>query len=351
MNQPSSLSPEKDIALVAFLFGWRKTILLVGLIAALIALIITLPFITKPLYRSSVILYPAASNAVSKSLLIETSHPEQDILQFGEDVQTEQMLQILHSSSVRDRAITRFHLGEHYGFDTSSASYHTRLYNRFKRNVTFKRTEYMAIQISVLDQDPKMAADLANGIADILDSVKNDLQKERAMQGFRIVEKAYSDMQSEILRMEDSLTKLRQLGVHDYETQAEMINQQLAIEIAHGNTKAIQALDAKLAILAKYGGAYVSLRDALEYKQEQIGQLKSRYEEAKVDATQSLPQKFIVEKAYPSERKAYPLVWVTLIVSAISAMFFAAICLIFLHRWPEMKERLNAFSQVKTNNL
>ena len=83
--------------------------------------------------------------------------------------------------------------------------------------------------------------------------------------------------------MEDSLTQLRKLGVHDYETQAEMINQQLAIEIANGNKRGIEALDNKLNILAMYGGPYVSLRDALEYEKKQLSFVKAKYEEAKID--------------------------------------------------------------------
>ena len=39
----------------------------------------------------------------------------------------------------------------------------------------------MAVQISVLDKDPQMAADIANTVAALLDSVKNDMQRQRAI--------------------------------------------------------------------------------------------------------------------------------------------------------------------------
>jgi uncharacterized protein involved in exopolysaccharide biosynthesis len=186
----------------------------------------------------------------------------------------------------------------------------------------------MAVKISVLDKDAQMAADIANTIAALLDSVKNDMQKERAIQGLRIVEAEYNQLRNEIRAMEDSLTELRKLGVHDYETQAEMINQQLAIEIAKGNTRGIEALNNKLDVLAQYGGPYVSLRDALDYEKKQLSFVKSKYEEAKIDATESIPQKFIVETAYKSERKAYPIRWIIVTLSIISALFMA--CLVIL---------------------
>ncbi len=325
--------------IMLFLFRWRKPLIIIGIVSTILSLVLSSPLFITPLFKSSVILYPASSNAISKALLNVNATAEQDILQFGEDAQTEQMLQILNSNAIRDKVIQKFNLADHYGIKSGSKYFYTRLYNRFKSNVTFKRTEYMAVKISVLDTDPQMSADIANGIAALLDSVKIDMQRQRASQGFKIVESAYNAMKAEILTMEDSLTKLRMLGVHDYETQAEMINQQLAIEIAKGNSRAINALENKLQVLAKYGGPYVSLRDALEYKQEQLSILKTHYEDARIDANEVLAQKFVVENAYKSERKAYPIVWVIVILSIISSLLFSILVMACVEKWPTLLAR------------
>jgi len=109
-----------------------------------------------------------------------------------------------------------------------------------------------------------------------------------------------------------------------------MINQQLAIEIARGNTRGIEALNSKLDVLAQYGGPYVSLRDALEYEKKQLSFVKSKYEEAKIDAKESIPQKFIVETAYKSERKAYPIRWIIVTLSILSTLFMACLVILIL---------------------
>ena len=285
-------------------------------------------------------MYPASSNSVSKSLLNENSNVKQDILEFGEDQQTEQMLQILNSSSIRNRVISKYNLAEHYGIDAGSKYQQTRLYSRYDSYISFKRTEYMAVKISVLDKDPQMAADIANEIAALLDTVKNTMQKERAIQGFRIVEAEYLSLQAEIKLMEDSLTALRKLGVHDYETQAEMMNQQLAMEIAKGNTRGINALEDKLSVLAQYGGPYVSLRDALEHEKKQLSYIKARYEEARIDATEAIPQKFIVENAYKAERKAYPIVWIIVLLSVIGSLLAGMLTIFFVERSPDFLQKL-----------
>jgi uncharacterized protein involved in exopolysaccharide biosynthesis len=323
-----------------FLYKWRRTLVILGVAAAILSAFFSSPLFVTPLYRSTVIMYPASSNSISKSLLNENAIAKQDILEFGEDEQTEQMLQILNSNRIRDKVIRKFKLAEHYGIAADSRYHQTRLYDRFESYITYKRTEYMAVKISVLDQDPQMAADIANEIASLLDSVKNDMQKERARQGFKIVESEYVSLSEEIRTMEDSLTKLRELGVHDYETQAEMMNQQLAMEIAKGNGRGIKALEDKLAVLAKYGGPYVSIRDALEHEKKQLSYIKARYEEARIDATQDIPQKFVVENAFKSERKAYPIIWIVVILSTIGTLLAGMLVIFLVERSPAFLQKL-----------
>ncbi len=340
MLNNSTNSQTDSFKVAIFLFKWRKTLIIIGVAAAVLSAVFSSPFFITPLYKSTVIMYPASSNSISKSLLNENAIAKQDILQFGEDEQTEQMLQILNSNRIRDRVISKFNLTQHYGIVPGSKYQQTRLYDRFESNITYKRTEYMAVKVSVLDQDPQMAADIANEIAALLDSVKNDMQKERAMQGFNIVETEYLSIQAEVRKMEDSLTELRKLGVHDYETQAEMMNQQLAMEIARGNSRGINALDDKLKVLATYGGPYVSIRDALEHEKKQLSYIKARYEEAKIDAFEEIPQKFIVENAYNAERKAYPIIWVIILLSTLGALLAGMLVIFMVERSPAFLQKL-----------
>jgi len=340
MLNNSTNSQTDSFKVAIFLFKWRKTLIIIGVAAAVLSAVFSSSFFITPLYKSTVIMYPASSNSISKSLLNENAIAKQDILQFGEDEQTEQMLQILNSNRIRDRVISKFNLIEHYGITPGSKYQQTRLYDRFESNITYKRTEYMAVKVSVLDRDPQMAADIANEIAALLDSVKNDMQKERARQGFKIVETEYVSLQSEVRKMEDSLTELRKLGVHDYETQAEMMNQQLAMEIAKGNSRGINALDDKLKVLATYGGPYVSIRDALEHEKKQLSYIKARYEEAKIDAFEEIPQKFIVENAYKAERKAYPIIWVIILLSTLGALLAGMLVIFMVERSPAFLQKL-----------
>ena len=331
-----------------FLYKWRKTLLILGIAAAVLSALFSSPLFITPLYKSTLIMFPASSNSISKSLLNENATAKQDILEFGADEQTQQMLQILNSNRIRDKVISRFNLAAHYGIEQGARSYQTRLFNRFRSNIAFKLTEYLAVKITVLDKDPQMAADIANEIATLLDSVKNDMQRERAIQGFKIVEAEYHSQLEQVRVMEDSLAYFRKLGVNDYESQAEMMNQQLAMEIAKGNTRSINALEAKLDVLATYGGSYVSIRDALLHEKKQLSFLKARYEEAKIDAYQAIPQKFIVENAYKAERKSYPVIWIVVVLSTLGTLLAGMLVIFFVERTPDFLQKLGQTQNQKT---
>lgn len=315
---------------IVFMIQWRKPLLYVTLAALIISIVFSSPLFITPKYKSTVIMFPTSSNSISKALLSETTGEKQDILEFGEEEQTEQMLQILSSNLIRDRIIIKYNLMEHYEIKPNAKYKYTKLYETYEENVTFRRTEYMAVKITVFDKDPVLAAKMANDIAELMDSTKNVMQKDRALKAFQIVEAEYLKLRTEVQQMEDSLSRLRELGVHDYETQAEMINQQLAIELAKGNKSGIKALEDKLAMLAKYGGPYVSLRDALEHDKKQLSEVKTKFEEAKIDATEVLPQKFVVNKAYVAEKKSYPVRWIIVLISVLSAFLLSVIVLAVL---------------------
>jgi uncharacterized protein involved in exopolysaccharide biosynthesis len=163
------------------------------------------------------------------------------------------------------------------------------------------------------------------------------MQKERALKAYQIVDREYVKLQNDIRQMEDSLSKLRELGINDYETQAEAYNTQLAIALRMNTKSGVAAIEERLKILGQYGGAYVSLRDQLEYYKKQLGVIKAKYEEAKVDYEQELPAKFIVDRAYKSEKKSYPVRWMIVTISTLAALLMTVLLLIVLDTFSKKK--------------
>ncbi len=314
--------------LVIFLYKWRKPLLIVMLIAFAGSWFFSLPWFITPKFKSTVIMFPASSASIAQSLLNEQPVKGQDITAYGEDDQAEQLLQILHSNKIRDRIIQRFNLMEHYGIDAGSKVKYSKLFQEYEDNISFRRTEFMAVQITVYDKDAQVAADIANAIAALLDSTKNDMIRQRSVKGFEVVKSEYEAAKSEKNKIVDSLVVLGSLGVNDVEYQSQVLNQQYAIAIMNGNRPAQAELKKRLDILGQYGGIYMALKNALEFKTEQLILLETKYKQAKVDAEENLPQKFVVSDAFSAERKSYPIRWLIVLVSTFSALFLAVIFII-----------------------
>ncbi|MBR6847935.1 MAG: hypothetical protein IKM74_07385 [Bacteroidales bacterium] len=292
--------------LCRLLMRYRKSILIVLVVAALLAIFFSSPWFITPLYKSSVILYPTSSNSISKVLISTTFKADKDILEFGETEQTEQMLQVLNSDRIRNIIIERHNLMDHYGIKPTQKYPVTKLNKLYDKRIKFRKTEYNAVKISVMDADPELAARIANDISDLYDSTMNAMQKEVAIKAFELVEAEYNSLCAEMAALEDSLNVLRSHGVFDYESQVEMLSQQLAVELGKGNNQGVKNIQNQLDILAKYGGAYYAISEKLDHERLQLSLVKTKYEEAKVDATQEIPHKFVVNTASPAEQKDFP---------------------------------------------
>ena len=302
--------------LCRLLVEYRKPILIILAVAALCAILFSAPFFITPLYKSTTIIYPTSSNSISKVLISTTYQSEKDIMNFGEDEQTEQMLQVLNSNRVRDKVISRFNLMEHYNIKDSKYPI-TKLNKLYDARIKFRRTEYNAVKITVLDSDAELSSRIANEIAEM---------------AFRIVDREYNALVAEMNMLEDSLNTLRKLGVFDYESQVEMLSQQLAVELGKGNTQGVKNIQEQLDILAEYGGASYAINERLDNDRLQLSLVKSKYEEAKVDATEFIPHKFVVTSAFKAERKSYPVRWLIVVITLLSTFLLLIFCIVFYDR-------------------
>ena len=335
MSEQIAENTFNSVNLISLIYNWRRQLIIVGGAAAIISIIAS--FLITPKYESEVIMFPTQTSSISKALLNENNTGKEDILKFGEEEEAEQMLQILNSDYIRTRICSKYKLMKHYEIDASDKFRNTLLYKEYEENISFERTEFMSVKVTVMDRDPQMAANITNDIAALVDSVKNDMQHERARQGLKIVELALFAQREYIKSIEDSLNKLRKLGINDYETQSQAFNEQYALAISKNNVAGIKSLEQKLDILSTYGGAYVSLREKLQHEINQLSIVKSKYEQARIDAEQSITSKFIVNRAFKAEKKSYPISWLIVTVSTISSLILALLAVLLIENIKEVK--------------
>lgn len=316
--------------LVSYLWTKKWILIIVTLVAFIISVIVSLSI--TPRFESKVILYPAApvsiSGSLTQSALISVDNT--DILAFGDQNEAERMLQILNSGKVREYIVDKYDLMNHYEIDPESPYPYTQLDNKYKGNIRFRRTEYMSVEISVLDTDPQVSADIANDIATYIDSAFHQIQYERALDAFQVIEKEYLASQLEVERISDSLKVIRNLGVLDYESQVASLSEAYANAVVQRNNVAAGEINRQMDVLSRYGGIYVELSQELETEIGRMGVLKDKYIAYKSNIDEVMPQAFIVDHARKPERKALPDRSMIVIISTLSAFALALLLLLIV---------------------
>lgn len=310
------------------LFLWRRRRFLIGMaLLGLVAGIVATLSLT-PRYKSQVILFPAITNSVSKALLSEQATGRDDILALGDEEDAEQLLQILNSDLVRERTSAKFDLMDVYKIKPDSKHKNSELRDAYDGHVKFEYTKFGSVSVTVEDKDPQRAADMANYMSAQVDSVWNDMAHERASKGYRIVKESVDALTAEIKLIGDSMAVLRSLGVQDYHTQAERYNEYLGAAIVKGDQRAINEFEKRFEVLAKYGGAYVTLQDKQFNEVKRLSVLSMKLEQAKADLDSDLPHKFTVNTAFPADRKSFPVWWLVIAVSVITTMVLALVLIV-----------------------
>ena len=313
-NKKMDSSQNQSYDLISFLWKNKMPLIIVGLISLLSSSIIS--FMIEEKFESTAALYPTKTSSVSISRNISE---DQSISKFGEDEEAEQMLQILESSSVRIKVTEKFNLLEHYDIDLNSKFKNTKLKEEYLENINFKRNNNGAVLITVLDKNPDTAALIANEITSLFDNIKNDMIHERAREDFIIKKNKLKKITSQIQDLKDTLSKLSLIGVVSNDSYRALTEGFVNAK----DSKIKKSFKEKMDMTEKYGSVLMSLQIKFQLFSERHHTLEISYEQALTNVNSNISHKFIVEKAYPSEKKAYPIRWLIVIMSTFSSILFA----------------------------
>ena len=91
-----------SIILLTKVYKWRKPLISVTLIAAVISTIVS--FLISPQYLGTSIIFPARTFSVSKLLIEQNPGSQEDYMEYGDEDDCEKLLQILNSADIRNMA-------------------------------------------------------------------------------------------------------------------------------------------------------------------------------------------------------------------------------------------------------
>jgi capsular polysaccharide biosynthesis protein len=314
------------VDVVKFLIKYKKPLSIISIGAGIAAIIFSGPWFITPLYKSTAIFYPSTNNSISSALLSDTRVKAKDPLEFGEQATAQQFIQMLESDNLKNRVITNFKLREHYKIDENDGEKNFKMGNLYKKHISVKKTAYASIEVNVLDEVPEKAAEIANGVVLLLDSVKTDIQKRIALQALAIIEQQYKNKEAEVNTIKQTMRDLGAKGVYSFEEQSKAIT-----ELAgKGGNQAY--INKQQASLAQYGSEAISSQETLVLELEKLSELRKKLEQANVDVSANLSNVFILQQATTSEKKAYPIRGIIVVVSIFGSFVLGCIVLLFTEK-------------------
>ncbi len=316
--------------LLLFIWKKRKSLAIVTGIAAVLAIVVS--FLMKPLFLSSAIVFPAATSTVSFS---EQRNAKASSMDFGEEDQAEQLVQILQSSRIRDRVIYQFDLMKHYGIDSKDLNKNFKLMKEYNGHISFVRTRYGSIQIDVLDEDPVLAAEIANKIVDLIDTVKNSMVAERTLPAFEINKRKKELLELDLKTVLVQLDSLASKGVISLEGRTNLYT--AFIDAKSGADR--EFLKKQIDVNLLYGAKFDGLEQMRDEKIIKLEKFLDSYEQAESDAYTNFTHKFIVERAVVADKKDRPKRMIMVLLATLGTFFFMVFLLLINERFKELKKQ------------
>jgi uncharacterized protein involved in exopolysaccharide biosynthesis len=255
-------------------------------------------------------------------------------MDFGEEDQAEQLVQILQSSRIRDFVVSKYNLIERYNIGSADPNKMFKLNNAYEGHFSFERTRFGSIKIDVLDEDPKLASEMANAVVGLIDTVKNQMIQERTLPAFEITKRKKDQLDTEIQALLDEMARLAKLGVVSLDVRSRLF--QALVDSKSSKEK--EELRQKIDVNSTFGSLFDGLERSRNEKITKLEDFKVAYEQAESDASTQFSHKFIVQSAEVADRKDQPKRMILTIVAAIGSFIFIVFCLLILERYRELKK-------------
>lgn len=324
-----------------FVYLWNKrrfliTAIILGAIASVI-----ISLLMPNQYKAETYLFP--TSFISPSTMNSHINQETDPLKIGNEDDLEKTIQILRSDVITDRIISKYNLISHYKIKETNKFKKTLVKNKFKSRVSYNKTTYQGLIISVLDTDPQMASDIANDISSLLDSLVMNMQMQRAQEAYNIALNTYEAENAYLQKLEDSLDTYRQLGVLDFHKDADRFTEAYAKSLGKNTlTPGAKAIfDQKFALLKKYGNIFTSLTRKIDFISDNATRYHLKLVQMEQNMKQPLSHKFTISPAQAPEKKFSPKRSIIVVFSTAGVFIFALVLSMILDYIRELRRKIS----------
>ncbi|MFO7525326.1 MAG: Wzz/FepE/Etk N-terminal domain-containing protein [Ignavibacteriaceae bacterium] len=329
------------------LYKWKKFLFINLFLIILIGTVYS--FIITEKFKATCIITVAQSNSNlgGISSLISGQIGSLGTQLFGINDPTQDIVyEILNSRSILTHIINKFDLVEYYNIPDNNID---RTIKSFANDLIFEPTDNGMIEISVINEDPEIAAAIANYFVVIVDSVSIKLNSEQARNNRIFIEKRYLLNELDLMAAEDSMFKFqKKYGMFAVPQQLEASIKATA-EIEANFQQQIIKMELIKTQLGEQSPLYQQMKTQLDFLEQKVNELKSSgslsyptnilypfskipevslmyfrlfrdieiqakimefvlpmYEQAKVEEQKSIPTLIVIDHAVPPQLKYSP---------------------------------------------
>lgn len=287
------------ISFLRILIKWRLMILIVVLIAAIGSVIIAL--VLPNYYQSTATFLPSNLSALDRQVLFSTESGDRMINYFGDANDIDRILAFANSGPLINDVIMHYKLYDHYNIDTTSTRWMLKTRNEFEDNYKALKSERGYVEISILDQDKELAAQMVNYIVQKIDNANTELVLGRNRQILSVVEKQLEEKEAELESLSDSLTAISDTTRITYKV------------LFRKQNKVIEDFN-------------------------NLNTLVSQYKSTVNNEFSSL---YIIEGAQPADKKTKPVRWLIVVSSVLIALFLSIVAAVVIEQYKDIKYELN----------
>jgi uncharacterized protein involved in exopolysaccharide biosynthesis len=317
--------------LLTFLWKKRKLLMIITSSAAVISVVASL--MMTPYYKAQAVVFPTSSNSVDFQ-----GNGRNSVVEFGDEADAERLLQVLISPEIRDSLTLKYNLYEHYEIDTTASQSKAKFQEAYEGSVQFNRTRYNSITIDVFDKDPEVAADMANDIVRLVDTVMNRMIKERSKGPMWAVQDEVKLIKTEMGDYSDKLKALSDTGVVNQEARGRLYSDYLTA-LKAGKNDLAREIKQKIDASQQYGTDYDIYSNLSEFFSLRYSNILDVNDQATQYANTNIQQTIRHSMAEVPDKKAKPKRAIIVIFATFSTFLFAVFALLAIERIKELKAK------------
>ncbi len=292
----------KTKSIFSLISKWKWHILIISIIAGILGVVFSLPYFIHPKFKSTAIVYPA------------------NIVCLSDESESEQMQEILQSDDIKFKVIEKFDLYSHYGVDPTENTSLAKIMGIYNDNISIEKTPNDAIMITVCDENPQTAADIANSIIEFYDRMVLEMNAIKSKEILNI----YSQTLKEKEIVIDSLSK--KLGKYSSEYGLiDMKSQVKAYSEAIAQGKNLSEAHEVLGNWKTYGHEYIKTDSLLFSTLKRYEKDLKICEDAKRDMEKVQTYSHVIQKPFVADKKFYPVRWLIVLLSALGGCLFSIV--------------------------